>query len=710
MDKEAESIQLKKALEWELSLDSRDLRSHAWYHGPIPRQRAEEIVKKDGDFLIRDCASQPGNFVLTCRTKSSVLHFVINKVTIQKDTVYERFQYQFEDDAYDTVADLITFYVGSGKAVSAASGARIQFPCNRLYPLSFYVAKYASPVAPGSPLVAPAPNPGCRYNPYNQQVGNHRSPVSSPPRTKRDVPPRLPTKKQRSQSLTPIQPNAVQKQEKYGSADGVINGSGGSGSSEDGGNLMSRSVEEKPRNISSTFPRTISCDKSLSPCLEQKVSPVEEKENTAPSPPPKPARGLKEPPPELQRPLYRHPSYHASGSDSGNGSGDSAQSSVAGDSVSVDLVQHRGVVIRNPRFIPNSASSVTLKCYMEMDPIAAEESLLAMEIPKIHPLSRFDIEAFETLLLPAVDNKPLDTAALDTFRMMLAENGPTILANHLTRADIKLILGEEQVTGPRGLDCIGLEMITLPQGKQFRQDLIERTECLKLLVAVTILTCSSDEERTEVLNKWILVALDTKTAMGNLFGFCGIMLGLCMPQVQKMDSIWHSLRQHFTESAFTFEAKLRPTLKSMNDASNPQAPNTCLPHLLPYVLLKDRRLEEVIGSSATSSPLINACIAPWESSASDFGLSIFSAHLDSARNFAKNLPTYRRNAQMILNDSSIRLDELLEDSFRTEFHMKFLWGSKGAQTPAKERHAKLEQILTLMSDKYCSTRQQNDPI
>lgn len=75
-----EAIALKKALEWELSLDSRDLKSHAWYHGPIPRTRAEEIVEKDGDFLIRDCVSQPGNYVLTCKAKSTILHFVINKV------------------------------------------------------------------------------------------------------------------------------------------------------------------------------------------------------------------------------------------------------------------------------------------------------------------------------------------------------------------------------------------------------------------------------------------------------------------------------------------------------------------------------------------------------------------------------------------------------------------------------------------------------
>jgi hypothetical protein len=75
-----DAIALKKALEWELALDSRDLRSHAWYHGPIPRQRAEEFLRSDGDFLVRDCVSQPGNYVLSCKAKGQILHFVINKV------------------------------------------------------------------------------------------------------------------------------------------------------------------------------------------------------------------------------------------------------------------------------------------------------------------------------------------------------------------------------------------------------------------------------------------------------------------------------------------------------------------------------------------------------------------------------------------------------------------------------------------------------
>jgi len=139
-------------------------------------------------------------------------------------------------------------------------------------------------------------------------------------------------------------------------------------------------------------------------------------------------------------------------------------------------------------------------------------------------------------------------------------------------------------------------------GRQFRRDLIERTQCLKLLVAVTILTCPTDEERAEILNKWIQIAIDAKTAVGNLFAFSTIMLGLCMPQIQKLEGTWYLLRQRFTDSAFNFEAKLRPILKSMNDCSNPQAPNTTIPHMLPYILIKDRTIDDLLGNINSGHP------------------------------------------------------------------------------------------------------------
>lgn len=533
--------------------------------------------------------------------------------------------------------------------------------------------------------------------------------MSSPPRTKRDTPPRLPSKKQRSQSLTPIQPGqtmtvcAVSRfaHEKYCSADGVIqgknqnivfvifsmfhtclprpflpsiangsdqshsrtsekcdsadgvihsgddvssnaseNGRNGGASSNGHQSLMSRSMAEHLTNHkqnTQSLPRLTPCNSirrvlvhsrtaSLSRDgsvdgyrMDAKKNIEEEEEATTPtdgliSPPPKPIRSminlrhhdstltLKDLPLD-NGPVNRVVSYHASGSDSGNGSGDSAQSSAANDPMN-DLIQQQqlrigGVVIRNPRFMSNSASSVTLKSFADLDYQAIEENLLAMEMPTIEQRTKFDLENYHTLLLPAIENKPLDNGALNTFRIMLSETAPRIIANHMTRIDIKLILGDgerQQCTeGKNIFDCTGIELIAMSHGEQFRKDLIERTECIRLLVAVTILTCSDDDERADTLNKWIQIAIDIKTALGNLFGFSCIMLGICMPQVQKLETTWHTLRQKYTESAFNFEAKLRPTLKNMNNCTNPQAPNTTVPHILPYILLKNRSINDLLG-------------------------------------------------------------------------------------------------------------------
>jgi hypothetical protein len=133
---------------------------------------------------------------------------------IQPDTVYERVQYQFEDEAFDTVPDLITYYVGSGKCISVLSGARIHTPRNRLYPLSFYASKYTLQhqqyqqycgVAPQQSLTSPSgPRPVNVYS--NNMVVTTPPPMQSPPpllrSNKPPPPPRLPTKQNRSQSLT----------------------------------------------------------------------------------------------------------------------------------------------------------------------------------------------------------------------------------------------------------------------------------------------------------------------------------------------------------------------------------------------------------------------------------------------------------------------------------------------------------------------------
>lgn len=251
---------------------------------------------------------------------------------------------------------------------------------------------------------------------------------------------------------------------------------------------------------------------------------------------------LKDLPLDIRPQVNRFVTYHASGSDSGNGSGDSVQSPAANEFDGLQHQQQRGVVIRTPHFLTSSMSSITLKSLAEVDYTVLENNLLAMELNDIEQATQFDLENYTTLLLPTIENQPLDKEALTTFRMILNETAPKLIANCLSRIDIKLILnksgggGNSANNGNSGQDvfaCSGIELLTLSHGKQFRVDLIERTECIRLMVAVTILTCADDMERAETLDKWIQIANDTKTALGNLYGFSNIMMGLSMPQVSR---------------------------------------------------------------------------------------------------------------------------------------------------------------------------------
>ena len=86
----------------------------------------------------------------------------------------------------------------------------------------------------------------------------------------------------------------------------------------------------------------------------------------------------------------------------------------------------------------------------------------------------------------------------------------------------------------------------------------------------------------------------------------------------------------------------------------------------------------------------------WESSSSDYGLQMLLLQLQLGRNFAQQLQLYRRNADLILDDPE-QLEDLTLDMFRTEFQLKFLFGSRGAHRDSSERHAKFQQILKALS-------------
>ncbi|XP_076064834.1 breast cancer anti-estrogen resistance protein 3 homolog isoform X6 [Oratosquilla oratoria] len=751
--------ELRKLLEWELGLDSGDLRSHAWYHGTIPRARAEEVVLHDGEFLIRDCISQPGDYVLTCHWKGQTLHFRICKTVVQPNTVYERIQYQLEDEAYDTIPDLVRSYVGGGRPVTCQSGARISTPITRTAPLSFYASKYAAQTAQtfthgtltrpttkiaqestprSSQLGGPLPHQHSYSGPVGVSCTIIRSPAHSPPRMRRDTIPQLPTKTRNSRLAESFSLDGAagspRPDDKSNSSDGVI----GQRHTIDCGKITSHSLPRKINTRHMSLPSTEIHPLTPSEEVETPTKQSKEEEDLSNQPPPKPSRvpSFKVKAKKPQENIYmnrvyaeideedeeekdmcdlkdnkitstnkehevevdgsdpetssiatdnnsnpRHSRisevYQPSGSDSGNGSGDSVQTSASDARKSMDS--------RDSQVSFGDGSSVQF----EEDSLVEEEPVL-LSLPNIHPETAFDLEDFNTLLLPAIENRPLDATALKGIKNILIESGSRILAAHLTRADLTLLCGLGDIDLGLGVTS-GIELLTLPHGFQLRQDLIERTECMKLLVVVTILTCDEMNERAEVIYKWIQVAIDTKTAMGNLYGFTNIMLGLCMPEIQKLQSTWHTVRQKYTDAAFNFEAKLRSTLKNMNECTNPQAPNTTIPHLLPLILLYERTLEDIENAPRQVHPVLQ-----WETS-SDYGLQLFLAHLQEARNITQNLVQYRRNANQIL--SAVTVEDLTLDMFRTEFHLKFLFGSKGATACRSERNPKFHRVVMTLADK-----------
>ncbi|XP_030403346.1 breast cancer anti-estrogen resistance protein 3-like isoform X2 [Gopherus evgoodei] len=135
---------LRKELEEELKLSTDELRSHAWYHGCLPREEAESLLGEDGDFLIRDSGSSQGDYVLSCRWQGQTLHFKIIRVVLRPRLGYSRTLFQFEQDQFDNVPALVRFYVGNRTPVSETSGAVISQPVNRDVPLRWLQERYGA--------------------------------------------------------------------------------------------------------------------------------------------------------------------------------------------------------------------------------------------------------------------------------------------------------------------------------------------------------------------------------------------------------------------------------------------------------------------------------------------------------------------------------------------------------------------------------------
>nr|XP_020740969.1 breast cancer anti-estrogen resistance protein 3 isoform X2 [Odocoileus virginianus texanus] len=682
---------LKKELEEELLLSSEDLRSHAWYHGRIPRQVSENLMQRDGDFLVRDSLSSPGNFVLTCQWKNLPQHFKIRRTVVRLSEAYSRVQYQFEMESFDSIPGLVRCYVGNRRPISQQSGAVIFQPVNRTVPLRCLEERYGAsspdPAHEGS-LTEGRPDAAKRLSlsvggtqvreqglPRGNLLRNKEKSGSQPACLDHMQDRRaLSLKAHQSESYLPI-----------------------------GGKLPPQSpgVGTNPCPSSPVF-RTGS-EPTLSPAVVRRVSsdarPGEALRGSdsqlCPKPPPKPCKApLLKAPPSPSIWLNSEANYCelnpalAAGYDGASRLPFCAQDSY------VELLtakQNGGLGTRN-----SDTSYLILDDDDRTRPWkpppapgdTGREDQDMFVMPLLETTSSFKPNDFGSKLLPP-ENKPLETSMLKRAKELFTNNDPKVIAQHLLSTDCKvarILEVSEEMRKNMGVNS-GLELITLPYGHQLRLDIIERHNTMAIGIAVDILGCTGSlEERAATLNKIIQVAVELKDSMGDLYSFSAIMKALEMPQITRLEKTWTALRHQYTQTAILYEKQLKPFSKILHEGRESTCVppnNVSVPLLMPLVTLMEREAVTFEGTDM------------WEKN--DESCEIMLNHLATARLMAEAADSYRMNAERIL--AGFQPDEEMSEVFKTEFQMRLLWGSKGAQVNQTDRYEKFNQILTALSRK-----------
>ncbi|KAG8447142.1 hypothetical protein GDO86_014556 [Hymenochirus boettgeri] len=531
---------LKKELEEELKLSSDDLRSHAWYYEPVPPREAEKLLVEDGDFLIRDSVSSPGDYVLSCCCSGHVLHFKIIAVTLRPRRGVSKTLYQLEQDQFDNIPALVRSYVGDRRKVSDSTGAVIIRPVNRTLPLrALQERRLACGLA----------------------------------------------EKDRRKSLNISDSSLLRNKDRFGSHPGNLD-----------------TLKDKPLQSAqsdSNLPLAIANEAlilppnqepvPLSPLFRTGSDPVlRTKRLAAPKLDPEGNSALrgsdsqlhsKAPPKPIRAPslLISEP--------------------LDGSATYSELVPQVPIVSKKPmdqvfveqRWKNRVRATETTFGFLEseetqgkgdpvVDPldicqpvvlpaggnVVEEDSFVR---PQTQTTSSYQPKTFQSLLL-LPENKPLEPAALRKLKEIVSQRDCRESALHILQEDCQdiRIYGvtpeQQRIMGVQS----GLELLTLPHGQQLRQDLLERHHLLCLGIAVDILGCTGAvSERAHTLHRIIQLAVELKDYAGDLFAFSAVMKALTLPQVSRLEQTWLTLQQTHTDSAIIFQKQLKPTLRDLEE-------------------------------------------------------------------------------------------------------------------------------------------------
>lgn len=544
---------LQQDLLQELQGDQSDLKTKAWYHGSISRQHADQIITRNGDFLVRDCISQPGDFVLTCCWRSVPLHFVINStVQDQGPSVLPKVTYSFETVEFSSVQSLIQYYMDECKPITESSGAVITTPIARRMPLSYYDSKYGALVANRAAVdhYSAVQPPVVKVSPYSSPKGSpHSTPHTGSPRN--------------SPHVTPVgspsgSPQTLRRQriERAGSQPllGIdirvpVTGMDRSDSLPVISGIYKTVPPTVPNYSMSQMPQIYHQRSGSAPLVTPGVTVTQHFDSLAPptqlssassdsdlhkAPPPKPSRipsvKYKQKPHVVVRNIALYDDDSRDYSDYGQvkeepswlkqevvGKFPTAIQKPMNSAANQNLYKRVGEDLYDNNFKNNMNSNVNqniqktnfeesqyrkisdtrftvldghdytdvpqfpvdqkdisnrLKNHQNTSSKIPQKDIPKMKIPEIKTESSFDVHNYKSFLLPD-GNKLLEASVLLNVKELLLDGCPKELAKYLTLADLKLL----KVMNENDLGVLvisGLELITLPQGKQMRVDILER--------------------------------------------------------------------------------------------------------------------------------------------------------------------------------------------------------------------------------------------
>lgn len=102
-----------------ISVGEKPLAEHDWYHGAIPRIEAQELLKQQGDFLVRESHGKPGEYVLSVYSDGQRRHFIIQFV----DNLY-----RFEGTGFSNIPQLIDHHFNTKQVITKKSGVVLLNP------------------------------------------------------------------------------------------------------------------------------------------------------------------------------------------------------------------------------------------------------------------------------------------------------------------------------------------------------------------------------------------------------------------------------------------------------------------------------------------------------------------------------------------------------------------------------------------------------